>query len=313
MSERAAGTNSKNSIASSENTGSDQNLPANLLAILSLIEDDTTHGANDLALICMQKLASAMRAESSHSLRNWLTLIDMLAECRTSMVSFANLMQELKQEMVGKSPEEFALQGQSVINATYVRFADATEQMTAHAAGLLSEGSTVMTISRSSSILAALRKAKNKGINFDVIQLASGPANEGYLMAADLNQLQIATLVITDAQAGLFAGQADLVMVGCDSWLADQHFINKVGTYPLALIAKAKSIPLWVLADRYKNCEYSRGSVVLEEMSRTELDAPSGDFIRVRNIYFEPVPLALVSGRVDESGCHSFNHKPLHC
>lgn len=111
--------------------------------------------------------------------------------------------------------------------------------------------------------------------------------------------------LITDAQMGLFVPQADLVLTGCDCWLADHHFVNKSGTLLLALAARHFGKPFWVLADTFRDSPETSESVRLEEITPTELQAPEGLWITTRNVYFESVPDALISGRVSEQGVSS--------
>ena len=52
-------------------------------------------------------------------------------------------------------------------------------------------------------------------------------------------------------QAGLFVGQADLVLLGADAFTATAA-VNKSGSYLLALAAQAAGVPVYVAADTSK-------------------------------------------------------------
>jgi translation initiation factor eIF-2B subunit delta len=104
---------------------------------------------------------------------------------------------------------------------------------------------------------------------------------------------------------GLFVSEADVVITGCDTWLTDGYFINKSGTHLLALAARAANKPLWVLADSFRESDTDSGSVELEELPVAELNAPEGEWITPRNVYFELVPHSLVSQRISEQGVFS--------
>uniref|UniRef100_T1L061 EIF-2B GDP-GTP exchange factor subunit alpha n=1 Tax=Tetranychus urticae TaxID=32264 RepID=T1L061_TETUR len=58
--------------------------------------------------------------------------------------------------------------------------------------------------------------------------------------------------LILDAAIGHFIEKVDMVMVGADGVVENGGIINKIGTYPLALCAKAFNKPLYVLAESYK-------------------------------------------------------------
>ncbi|WP_269079116.1 eIF2B alpha/beta/delta subunit family protein [Marinobacter similis] len=110
---------------------------------------------------------------------------------------------------------------------------------------------------------------------------------------------------------GVFIATADLVLTGCDSWLTDGHFVNKSGTRLLALAARERSVPFWVLADSFRDSTESSDRVVLEELPAEQLGAPKGQLITVRNIYFETIPHHLVTGRISEQGVFSYPAAPV--
>lgn len=280
-----------------------EELPAELASILDFVQKDLSHGANDLAGICLEQCQQVMLANDKISKQRWLQLLTALTQCRESMVPLRNVMFELREYFSALPELAFTSDAVLVLRKLIREFRHRNVNVARYGADLIFDGATVMTISRSSAVTAAFMHAKKSGKQFCVIQLAGAPGNEGYIAARELDHQQIFTELITDAQAGLFVEHADIVMVGCDSWLADDYFVNKAGTYPLALLAKAHNKPLWVLADRYKNSDQDHQYFVLEEIDTSELKAPEGKFIKPRNIYFESVSCRLVTGRVTESGC----------
>ena len=70
------------------------------------------------------------------------------------------------------------------------------------------------------------------------------------LTAWELMKDGIDTTVITDNMAGAMMrlGNVDLVVVGADRIAANGDVANKVGTYPLAILAKEHKIPFYVAA-----------------------------------------------------------------
>ena len=108
---------------------------------------------------------------------------------------------------------------------------------------------------------------------------------------------------------GLFLGQADLVLVGADTILADGGVVNKAGTYLLALAAKASDAPFHVCCEGFK---FSRKHTVrLEEMDPSELNAPKMPNLSVRNTYFDLTPADLISAWITEQGVFQFfPHQP---
>src|SRR5881409_2041139 len=63
-------------------------------------------------------------------------------------------------------------------------------------------------------------------------------------------QEKIPVTLITDNTAGhlMRLGKIDLVLVGADRIAANGDVANKIGTYPLAIVAKHHGIPFYVAA-----------------------------------------------------------------
>jgi len=179
---------------------------------------------------------------------------------------------------------------------------NASAAIARHASRQIPADAVVMTHSASSVVIELFHLLAQRKQNFSVICTQSSPGLEGHKLAKTLNDMGVPVTLITDAQIGLFIPRADVVMTGCDTWLADGHFINKSGTRLLALAAHADHKPFWVLGDSFRQSNQTSDDVSLEEMPVTELHAPDGEWITPRNIYFETVPDYLVTGGINEQG-----------
>jgi translation initiation factor 2B subunit (eIF-2B alpha/beta/delta family) len=176
----------------------------------------------------------------------------------------------------------------------------AVSEIARRAARLLGPNKTLMTHSLSSTVVAACRELQGRGLR--VIVTESRPLAEGRRLAEMLAAWRVPTTYLTDAQMGLWVQQADAVVVGADSVLADGAVVNKVGTYPLALVARDRSVPFFVCCESFKfRCEKT-DAIALEEMDTAELgfDPPAG--VALRNCYFEVTPARLVTGWITENG-----------
>ena len=87
------------------------------------------------------------------------------------------------------------------------------------------------------------------------------------LTAWELQRLGIPHALIVDGASGYIMKNrgVDLVTVGCDRVAANGDTANKVGTYNLALVAKAHNVPFYIVGPT----------------STIDLDIPSGDFIEI--------------------------------
>ncbi|MBW0148169.1 translation initiation factor eIF-2B [Marinobacter arenosus] len=263
--------------------------------VLSRLKNDCQSGATQLALQTLQDLADYLCA--AHPDPKALSgLLTELRRARPSMVVIGNAIERIETRL--NSDDEPWKQVESVR-----RDLEATaDRIVKNALAQIDEGAVIMTHSASSLLIRLFRELVEAQVPFSVICTQSSPGHEGHRLAATLNELEVPVTLITDAQMALFVAEADLVMTGCDSWLADGHFVNKSGTHLLALAAHVHNTPFWVLADTFRDSPDTLESVHLEELPADELQAPEGPWITPRNVYFEPVPEQLITGRISELG-----------
>jgi methylthioribose-1-phosphate isomerase len=108
------------------------------------------------------------------------------------------------------------------------------------------------------------------------------------------------TVLADNAAGSLFAaGQVDLVVVGADRVCADGSVANKVGTYPLAVLARAHGVPFVVVAPTTTyDAETAGRDVVIEQRDPGEVTA----FGNAYNPAFDVTPAHLVTALVTERG-----------
>ncbi len=278
--------------------------------LIQTIRNDQTSGAAQLAELALQGL-QAWLAQEAVSAGELNEVLDDLKHSRPSMVALANALDRCQDQFEQfPDPDNVSAAASDTVARVLDQLTRAGQEVAKHAAELVSDGAVILTHSRSSQILQFIQQLSQQSRRFSVICTQSSPGNEGFTLAEELDQLAIEVTVITDAQLGLFVPEASLAVVGCDTWLTDNHFVNKSGTYLLALAAREHNLPVWVLADSFKQGAQSHRTVGLEEMAVDEIGAPDGAHIHPRNIYFECVPSRLVTGRVSEKGASWFPAEP---
>src|SRR5439155_23245793 len=119
------------------------------------------------------------------------------------------------------------------------------------ALGLIEDGSTIITFSRSSTVEHALLHAQRAGRHFSVVCAESRPACEGHETAAVLASHGVPVTLVVDAALVAEVPTAQLVLTGADL-LSTDGLVNKVGTYALALAAKAAGVPFYTLCGSQK-------------------------------------------------------------
>jgi translation initiation factor 2B subunit (eIF-2B alpha/beta/delta family) len=170
-----------------------------------------------------------------------------------------------------------------------------------HGARLVAPGAVAATLSASSAVAAVLEAAAARGTAPSVILSESRPALEGVAMARRLGEAGIAATVTTDAALPGAVSRAALVLVGADS-VSESEFVNKTGTYALALAAREAAVPVFVAAplDRFIPASLRGEPGRLRDGREVLASPPPG--VSVENPYFEAVPLSLAAGIVTEEG-----------
>ncbi|MFX1590987.1 MAG: hypothetical protein ACFFC1_22860, partial [Promethearchaeota archaeon] len=107
----------------------------------------------------------------------------------------------------------------------------------------------LMLISYSSTIIDLLNKYEKS--NLIIYILESRPLFEGYRVAELLSK-KFETHLIIDAAMGKFVDRIDFVFIGVDSILEDGSIINKIGTYPLAVLTKSINARVYAICDSFK-------------------------------------------------------------
>jgi methylthioribose-1-phosphate isomerase len=104
-------------------------------------------------------------------------------------------------------------------------------------------------------------------------------------------------------------GEVDVVVVGADRIAANGDVANKIGTYPLAVLAERHAIPFYVAAPISTfDLNIPDGShIPIEERPAAEVTgyrdtrwAPQG--VAVRNPAFDVTPAELITGIICEKG-----------
>jgi methylthioribose-1-phosphate isomerase len=186
-------------------------------------------------------------------------------------------------------------------------------QMARHAAGLLDTGTRALTHCNTGGLatggygtaLGALRAAGEQGRLERVWVDETRPLLQGARLTAwELGALGIPYAVIVDAAAGslMAAGEVDCVLVGADRIAANGDTANKVGTYPLAVLAAHHGLPFYVVAptSTIDPDTPSGDEIVIEERAADEV-TPS---FPARNPAFDVTPASLVTAIVTEAGVH---------
>ena len=127
------------------------------------------------------------------------------------------------------------------------------------------------------------------------------------LTAWELGRAGIPHRVITDSSAGglMARGLVDRVVVGADRVAANGDVANKVGTYPLSVLAARHGVPFLVAAplSTLDPATATGADIPIEERDPAEVlghGAPAGS--EALNLAFDVTPAELVTALITEAG-----------
>ena len=148
-----------------------------------------------------------------------------------------------------------------------------------------------------------LREAWEQGRLAEVWVDETRPLLQGARLTAwELGRAGIPFRVIADSAAGglMSRGLVDRVVVGADRIAANGDVANKVGTYPLAVLAARHGVPVYVAAplSTIDPTTPSGDGIPIEERDPSELASESSAF----NPAFDVTPAELVTAIFTEAG-----------
>jgi methylthioribose-1-phosphate isomerase len=160
--------------------------------------------------------------------------------------------------------------------------------------------------------LAPIYVGVERGLDFHVFADETRPLLQGARITAfELHQAGIPVTLICDNMAAtvMARGKIEAVIVGADRITANGDTANKIGTYGVALLAKAHSIPFYVAAP-FSTFDLSMESgnlIPIEERGSEEVTcgfgkqtAPTG--VDVFNPAFDVTPSHLISAFITDNG-----------
>jgi len=162
--------------------------------------------------------------------------------------------------------------------------------------------------------LSVIRELKRKGKKISVIACETRPLLQGARLTAwELNREGIDVTLICDSAAPytMATKKIDAVFVGADRIARNGDCANKIGTYMLAISAKAHGIPFYVVAPYSTidpECPDGK-SITIEERNPEEVRTIAGkkfapENIRIYNPAFDVTPSELITKIITEKGVY---------
>jgi len=269
--------------------------------------------------------AQLSEAENYFQLENDLGgVCELLAATRPTAVNLFWAIERMKRTL-----HELRSQPLSAIKTGLVRESQSIleedialcKAMGRHGARLIEDGQTILTHCNAGALatagygtaLGVVRAAWEEGKRIQVIADETRPVLQGARLTAwELMQDGIPVTLITDGMAGTMMrqGKVQLCIVGADRIAANGDVANKIGTYSVAVLARAHGIPFYVAAP-YSTIDLktpSGNDIAIEQRNPQEVTTMLGDRIiapkgvSVYNPAFDVTPAEFIAGIITERG-----------
>ena len=297
-------------------------------AVVVAIRELKVRGAPAIGVTAAMGVALGAQAISAVEYKAFaeqlLAICDRLAATRPTAVNLFWAIDRMKQKLSAVRGEPVA-----AIKAALLKESQAIleedialcKAMGRHGAELIQQGQTILTHCNAGALatagygtaLGVIRAAWEQGKQIQVIADETRPVLQGARLTAwELMQDKIPVTLITDNMAGslMRQGKIHLCIVGADRIAANGDVANKIGTYSVAVLAKAHGIPFYVAAP-YSTIDLrtkSGADIPIEQRNAQEVTtihgshpvAPAG--VSVYNPAFDVTPAELISGIITERG-----------
>ncbi|MFO7925460.1 MAG: initiation factor 2B [Halobacteriota archaeon] len=262
------------------------------------LRTDTEHGSGYISIRAMEVVrdaAGAIAGGEVHSDDEWTAIAGVAEEVLAARPSMAAVANRVNRVLWRASDDRRAAAVESRAIEELESALRADERAAREAASIVDDA-VVLTLSRSGTVLPALRGGPER-----VLIAESRPAREGIEVAERVSDSGTDVTVFVDAAIAhvLAEERIDAVVFGADTVLRDGTLVNKVGSRGAAIAAGGEEVPVYAVTATDKispsrTPTFERGPA--EEIYRGE------HRIDVANPTFDATPPSEITGFVTEDG-----------
>lgn len=259
------------------------------------LRDDRSRGSTELARYALDQLQSFANGVSSLDRSTSRRIARSLKTVRPEMhllVNTGRLIEEILESGSERDPGQRKATFKSLIENLNHRLESAFDKILESFRSLNRTAKRIVVFSRSGTLLAMVSEIRNLQ---QVTVLESHPGNEGVSFANDLRKHQPVTFVY-DLEAASHLPEADLLLLGADSYDEEGAIRNKTGS---RLLAKASaSTPVAACFQTLKFQSNDNREDIPTVTSPESLDEP----LRREHPLFERVEPDLIDVYVTDNG-----------
>jgi methylthioribose-1-phosphate isomerase len=297
-------------------------------AVASAIRELKVRGAPAIGVTAAMGVALGAQAVTATSYDEFAEAVagicDELAATRPTAVNLFWAIERMKRKLAELRAKPLAEIKRALIEESQKILDEdiaMNRAMGKHGAALVKDGQTILTHCNAGALatagygtaLGVIRAAWEEGKKISVLADETRPVLQGARLTAwELMQDRIPVTLITDNMAGALMkqGKIHLCIVGADRIAANGDVANKIGTYSVAVLAKAHNIPFYVAAPHstIDLATKSGDQIPIEQRNPKEVTAlhggpniaPTG--VEVLNPAFDVTPANLITAIITERG-----------
>lgn len=254
--------------------------------LLKKLKNLEIQGAKEIAVESLKFLRKIVKEKGFG--REFNTAAKRIEKTRPTEVVLHNCLEIIKKE---KKIE--------AINKLLRRLNRSTKEIAKRGSRLIKDGYKIMTHCHSSEVLAIIEQAWKEGKKITVYATETRPKEQGIKTARELSRKGIHVILIVDSAIDYFMREVNIVMVGSDA-IRREGVVNKIGTHPLAEIAKEHKKPFYVVGDTLKLDK--RKKLIIEQRKPEEIYKEHIKILEERNPAFDVTPWKYVKRVVTEKG-----------
>ncbi|MFH1473921.1 MAG: S-methyl-5-thioribose-1-phosphate isomerase [Candidatus Aenigmatarchaeota archaeon] len=261
-------------------------MPESLSSLEKRIKSLEIQGAKDIAIESLVFLRKLVKKKGFG--REFTRAAKMIERVRPTAVVLHNCLEIIRKDKDVKT-----------INSLLRQMSNSKKEIAKRGSRLIKKNSKIMTRCHSTEALAVIKQAWKDGKKVTVYATETRPKWQGVKTAKELSKLGIPVILIVDSAMAFFIDDVDMVIVGTDA-IRKEGIVNKIGTYPLALVAQKHKKPFYVAGNTLKLDK--RKKLLIEERDPDEVYTERTKTLEVRNPAFDLTPWKYVKRVVTEKG-----------
>lgn len=261
-------------------------MPETLNEIVKRIKSLEIQGAKEIAFESLKFLRKLAKKKGFG--KEFDKACKKLEEARPTAVVLHNCLVILKRD---KKVE--------TINKLLRQLRETTKKITIKGGHLIKDGYTIMTHCHSGEAMEVIKEAWKDKKKISVYATETRPKEQGIKTAKELARKGLPVILIVDSAIEFFIKDVDIVIIGADA-IRKEGVVNKIGTYPMAVVAWEHKKPFYVIADTLKLDR--RKKLIIEERDPDEIYVEHMKTLEVRNPAFDITPFRYIKRVVTEKG-----------